>query len=392
MGYSIAILNNIRDNASIEYQERIPAATQKNIAAIGQAFSTYTLLYNEFSSALLNKIGKTILEQKMFKNKLARFKGGAILTEQDVEEIFIEMASAEGAYDSAGSNPLGRRTPPNVSVIYHRMSRQDKYVVTVGDVDFVRVFRSEATLDTFMTGLINSIYSGDANDEFQCMKNVLATYGYTPTYAKTEDIAIVAGKIYYTRTGSSGSYVYAVVTDPDVSDIATYYEVTSYTTGYFDYEVPTLASSTTPNAFAKDFIKTLRKAVLDLTVDKSDQYNAAGVQTWEDSPTDLVLLVNKDVLVECDVEQLAQAFNVSDTDLKSVVGNIIPMADFGTLTDTYGLLIDKDFFRVYDTLSRMEPQRNADGLFTNYFYHHWQILSASTFKNAVRFVATTIGS
>lgn len=333
MGYSVDILNNIRANASDEYVARIPEATQTNIATIGQAFETYTLLYNEFCSALVNKIGKTIIEQKLFKNKLARFKQGTVLNQQDVEEIFIEMAKAEGSYNKNGTNPLGRRTPPNVKVIYHRMNRQDVYTVSIGDIDFMRVFRNESTLDTFIGGLINSVYSGAEYDEWLAMKNLLATY-------KRKDKSI----------------------------------------GYFDYEVPEIAGADA-EAGAKTFVKTLRKAVQDLSF-PSTEYNVAGVKTWS-KPEDLVLLVNKDVVAEVDVEVLAKAFNIGKTDIQV---SIEVMDDFGSLTDTYGLLVDKDFFRVYDTLSHMEPQRNAEGLFTNYFYHVHQILSASTFKNAVRFV------
>lgn len=338
MGYSISILNNIRANASAEYTARIPEATQTNIATIGQALQTYTLLYNEFCEALVNKIGKTLIEQKMFKNRLSKFKQGAILTQQDVEEIFIEMAKAEGTYDPQGTNPLGRRNPPDVKVIYHRMNRQDYYAVTIGDIDFLRVFRSESTLDSFISGIINSVYSADAYDEWTIMKNVLATYK--------------------NKTGDAP--------------------------GYFDYEVTAMDKATDKNAFAKEFVKAVRKAVNDLSF-PSTLYNAAGAKTWNE-PGDLVLLINKDVTVEVDVELLAQAFNQSQTDMK-VVPEIIVMDDFGSLENTYGLLIDKDFFRVFDTLSHMEPQRNAQGLFTNYFYHHHQILSASMFKNAVRFKA-----
>lgn len=330
MGYSVSVLNNIRANASEEYQNRIPEATQNNIIAIGNAFQTYTNLYNEFCSALLNKIGKTILETKLFENKLARFKSGNIATQQDVEEIFVEMASAEGSYDKTGPNPLGRRSPSDVKVLYHRQNRQDYYAISIGDIDFVRVFRSEATLDAFISAQINSVYSGANYDEWLAMKNLLATYET-----------------------------------------------------YFDYEVPAITGTGAAEA-AKTFVKTVRKASNDLSF-PSTAYNAAGVKTWS-NPNGLVLLVNKDVVAEVDVEVLAKAFNMGKTDIQN---EVIVMDDFGELTDTYGLLVDKDWFRVWDTLSHMEPQRNAQGLFTNYFYHVHQILSASKFKNAVRFKVAT---
>lgn len=46
-------------------------------------------------------------------------------------------------------------------------------------------------------------------------------------YGATEDTALVAGKTYYTRSGSAGSYVYTAVEAPDVANIATYYEITT---------------------------------------------------------------------------------------------------------------------------------------------------------------------
>ena len=324
-GYSISALNNIRANASAEYQSRIPVATQENISAIGNALQTYTPMYNEFCSALINKIGKTLIESKLFKNKLARFKKGEVLNQQDVEEIFIQMATAESTYDPEGKNPHGRRTPPDVKTLYHRMNRQDCYAISIGDIDFVRVFRSESTLDEFISGLINSVYSGASYDEWLAMKELLATYKH-----------------------------------------------------YFDYGVPVFTDSTA-EASAKAFVKTLRKAVQDVSF-ASTKYNGAGVMTWCD-PSNLVLLVNKDILAEVDVEVLAKAFNIGKTDIQV---DIVSMDDFGSLTDTYGLLIDKDFFRVYDTLSRMKLQDNAHGLFTNYFYHVHQILSLSLFKTAIR--------
>ena len=344
MGFSIGVLNNIRYNASEEYQNRIPEATRDNIATIGNALQTYSVLYNEFCEALMNKIGKTLIEQKLFSNKLARFKQGTVLTQQDVEEIFIEMAKSEGAYDKDGKNPLGRRNPPDVKAVYHRQNRQDVYAVSIGDIDFVRVFRSEATLDQFVTGIINSVYSGAAYDEWVAMKELLGTYD---------------------------GYANARIQLPNPGD---------------PENMPPTPEVTMAD-HAKQFVKTVRKLVNDLSF-PSKNYNKAGVMTWT-NPEDLVLMVNKDLLAEIDVEVLSKAFNMGKTDVQV---EIIAMDDFGATTEVdysmvTALLVDKDFFRVYDTLSHFEPQRNAQGLFTNYFYHVHQILSLSPFKNAVMITA-----
>ena len=60
----------------------------------------------------------------------------------------------------------------------------------------------------------------------------------TATYAKTSDQAVVAGKTYYTRSGSSPNYVYTPVADPVDANIGSYYEKTAagqiaYTTYVF---------------------------------------------------------------------------------------------------------------------------------------------------------------
>jgi hypothetical protein len=48
----------------------------------------------------------------------------------------------------------------------------------------------------------------------------------TATFSKTSDTAVQAGKTYYTRTGTSGNYVYTEVMNPVDSAINDYYEKT----------------------------------------------------------------------------------------------------------------------------------------------------------------------
>ena len=61
------LLNTIRDNASQEYQARIPEATQTNVSEIGDLLISDVNLANEFTSALVNKVAFMFVHKKIFK-------------------------------------------------------------------------------------------------------------------------------------------------------------------------------------------------------------------------------------------------------------------------------------------------------------------------------------
>ena len=334
MSISVEILNSIRNNADTEYQTRVPAATKENIAEIGRTFSTYTNVYNTFITTLIHKIGKTILETKSFKNKLARFKSGSLLTEQDIEEIFVDQfRTAEGSYDpeggmgSGGIHPFKRRSYQDVKVNYHRMNRQDKYVISISKVDVIRAFRSAATLDAFLTAQLNSLYTGSELDEYVHMKKLFAEG--------------IANKEFYT------------------------------------YEVEALDGSTEKT---RAFVRTAKKAIKDLKY-PSTMYNPAGVKTFSDE-SELVMFVNKDVAVHMDVDLYSQIFGPNYAKMNI---EVVEVDNFGSDdTGTYALICDKDWFKVYDTLREFEELSNPENMVRTFWLHIWQILSYSKFKNAVR--------
>ena len=84
------------------------------------------------------------------------------------------------------------------------------------------------------------------NGRIAIIDDDLPTTNVDAEYEKTSDEAVVAGKTYYTRSGSAGSYVYTPVASPADASIGSYYEMTAeayvaYTTyllgrGAFEYE------------------------------------------------------------------------------------------------------------------------------------------------------------
>lgn len=328
MSFSVEVLNSIRATASAEYQARIPVATVDNIAEIGNSFATYDLVFNEYSSALMHRIGLTILMTNSFENKLKAFKTGKLHTGQDVEEIFVDQfRKAEGAYDKTGLtiNPFARRDYNEVKVNYHRMNRQDKYVISIAKEDHIRAFRSENTLTSFISAQLNSLYTGAEYDEWCIMKEMLGE---------------VASEV---TTDSPNLYV---VEEP------------------------------TTQAKCMSFARTLKKAIRDLAY-VSDKYNPAGVKTKTEK-SDLVLFVHKDIAPHLDVDLYTVVFGPEYT--KAGV-TVVELDDFGANNDgTRAILCDRDLFKIYDVKFEMTQLFNPDNLVTNYWLHVWQILSTSNFK------------
>ena len=324
-----ALLNSIRNLASTDYADRIPAATKTNITAVGNAITSYAPSANEFLNILINKIGKTIISNRMANNPLKIFKKGELPNGKDIEEIFIEMAPSE-AFDQEGSETtLFQRVLPNIKTIYHRENRRDLYTVTISESMLKTAFTSDRAMKSFVGKIIESLYSGDQYDEFTLMKELLAKYQAN----------------------------YYEVTTPDVTDEAT----------------------------GKNFIKAVRQMSLNLGFMETT-YNKQGVKTYTPT-TNQVLFLHKNISSIIDVDVLAYAFNGSKVDFTT---QVVIVDDFGSMTNTLALLTDADFLQVYDTEFKMTSQYNGKGLYWNYFLHHWQVLSTSQFCNAVRFALPAV--
>lgn len=327
------MLNTIRDNASSEYQARVPEATQTNLADIGSALLGDVDLANEFTSALMNKVAFTYVHNKIFKNPLAILKKGTKPLGDSVEEIFVNYAKAE-TFDPEGKDLLSRKLP-DVKAIYHTENRKDKYKVTISMEQLAKAFRSYGDLRVFYNNIINSLYNGDNFDEFIIFKKLL-TESITKKYVKTIDVA-----------------------DP-----------------------------TTSKENATDFIKAI-KTISGAMEYPSSQYNGytdaqstdtKAVTTFTSVPDQLIIIDNAtDVAIDVDV--LANAFNLSKQEFLARKIKIDAFPD----ANMRAMVIDKDFTQIYDDLYQMRRFENGEGLYENYILHHWQTISASCLVNAVAF-------
>jgi uncharacterized protein YjdB len=326
------IVNAINNSASSAFKQYVPLANFDNVAAVGAGIQVNQTIQNEFLSNLIDRIGLTVVKRASLQNPLKKFKKGAMPLGRTIEEIFTDITKAQKYNPDDAEDTLFKRVIPNVKTLFHERNRQDFYTQTVSDEQLRTAFISWANFDSFVSSIINSIYNSAEVDEYEYMKLIIDNY-----YAK-------------------GLFTVVPVADP--------------------------VDGTSASAFIKKVRATARKMSLP---NGSRDFNSLAVRTRTDM-SDMHLIIDADLEAEVDVDVLAKAFNMDRT---SFLGNVTVIDGFAS-TGLKAVLVDKDFFMVYDNLQKLETVRNSKGLYWNYFYHVWQTLSASRFANAVAFVTGTV--
>ena len=337
------LLNTIRDNASSEYQARIPEATRNNMEEIRYAMidEDNIMVANEFMSTLLNKLVKTVVHSKMFENPLKSLKKGTKPLGDAVEEIYTNFLKGD-VYDSTGAELL-KRNLPDTKTVYHRMNYKNQYTITVSREQLSKAFQSYDALESYITNLINTLYNSAELDEFMNMKNLVKS-------------ALEKGAI---KT--------------------------------IEIEDPLKEGAEEVNG--KKFIKTV-KTTSGLMVFPSTEYNGyLTAQQDDDKPITTFTRKNEQILMldtptdtSVNVDVLASLFNMNVAefnDTRKIVIDVFPETTAGSVR---GLLLDKDFFQIFDDLFTVTSWTNPKGLYTNYYLNVWQTLAFSILVNAVAFV------
>ena len=339
----VDVLKAVRSSLPVEYQSRIPEPTKDTIKEYGASLKKFPAIMNAFVDVLINKIGLTVIKNKPYTNPLKMFQRGDLEFGDVIEEIFVDVVKAKTYTDTPPANNLGdvfAISKPNVLVRYHVVNSQLVYPITINKAELLKSFRSVAYFEEFISKIWESVYASEETDELLQTKALIQNYMTAPEE----------------NGGSAVNRFY----DVKVSDI-------------------------TDEASAKAFARIVRKYSNDLTFMKNT-FNYAGVTTHTPKE-DQVLIVNTDVDAWLDVEVLAYAFNMAKADPESVLGKKVVLDDFGSLTDTEtkALLVDRDWFMIYNQLYEVKEQDNALHLYFNRFLHVWKCYSTSQFANAIRF-------
>lgn len=356
---SVDILNAIRNNASANYQNYIPVAdaSLESIREIGAIIMNYPTLQNEFLNALVNRIGMVLITSKMFSNPLAVFKKGRLELGESIEEIFVELAKPFEYDPHTAESEVFQRQIPDVRAAFHVLNYQKFYKATIQQNSLRQAFLSWGGITDLIAKITNSMYSGAAYDEYQVTLYLIALH-------------ILRGNMH----------------------------------------VITIPAATAANA--KTIVSQIKQASNQFEF-MSPLYNKIGVHNFS-AKNDQYLIVGADFDAIMDVEVLAAAFNMDKAEftghrvLVSSFGNLditrlnelfaddpnyqqLTDAEMTALAAIPGVLVDRDFFMIFDNLYEFTENYNGQGMYWNYFYHVWKTLSVSPFANAVVFVPGTPG-
>ena len=334
---AIELLNTIRDNASQAYQDRVPEATRSNLEEVGQAITDLNnaVVYNEFINTLANMIFAPMLIKKSWSNPLGKFKKGKKTFGDTVEEVYNNFIKAQ-TFDQTGAGLLTRNLP-DTKVVFHRMNRQDSYVLTDSPEALAKAFKSYEGVAEYLENLFTTIRNSAELDEYILMKQLI------------EDAY------------NNNALKVVAVADPSLSE-----------------------------ANAKAFIKTIKTVSGDMIFPNSN-WNAYLTAQSDDnkaivtfsSRDDQILLIDNATDVACDVDVLAYAFGRDLLRFNTEVKQII---DAFPVEGMVALLVDRNFFQVYDDLFTFREFENGLGLYRNHILHVWQTLGYSILCNAVAFV------
>ena len=149
----------------------------------------------------------------------------------------------------------------------------------------------------------------------------------------------------------------------------------------FNVNVPDVAKMDSTEDQARSLLRKIRATAGNMQF-LSTRFNGAKMPVSV-RPEDLVLFATPEVKSGLDVNALAVLFNVSYADVPSRIVEI--RQEDVAMNGVQAFLTTKDFFVIADTSLETTSEFNPISRQTNFFLHHWEIISASPFAPIVKF-------
>lgn len=311
-----------------DYQQRVPAPDAADMAATSKfLFDPMNRKYlNEFMDSFVNRIGTQVVHNNEWENPLAVFKRATMRYGSAIQESAVKWI--KGHSYNLDDNVLFELAKPEAAVWYHTVNRQERYDITVELPDLQKAFLDEYGLNRLIDAILTVPRNSDNYDEYLSMMQQIAYY-----------------------EENWGFYKHQLASVPDDEESG------------------------------KAFLKAVRADAMKLaypTAYYSPVSAKYGIPVFA-KPKELVLFVTANVAASVDVDTLAAIFNL---DKAAIRYRQIVVPEFPN-QNGFALLTTDQFFVASDYVYANESFYNPKNLATNYYLHHWEIVSASPFVPAI---------
>lgn len=338
-------MNKIRE-LSVEsnsiYHQYVPyVGPSDNISVFAPILDSSNLdVMNDFIS-ILRKVAYTAVENKTFNNPLAFLEGENMPLGAFIENVAVQPAEAHlmNINDFGG---LLHKCEAKIAVQYLNVNYDLQYAVSITRDKVRNAFTSWSNLESFISGIINSLYNGAYIDVYRTVKQLPAK-------------ALEANEVMYETVTA-------------VSDEST----------------------------AKALVEKLRATYTKMQL-PSTQFNAwnkvkgdgLALQTWSD-PSDIVVMISADLDAKLSVQDWAYAFGES---YAQILGRKVVVDDFNeydkdgnVVFDGSGIqavIADAGWFKIKTQDFAMDEFFNASARAWTYFLNITKMINYSVFHNAL---------
>lgn len=362
---SRVIYNTVRQYAAPSFRDSVPAlpknASYNQYLQIGERIVGNIGLANEFVSTLINQVALVIISKMDFVNNMARFRKGYLEFGETVEDIFVDIARA---YDYAPEDAPAIENayyPADISATFYALNVRLQYRVTVSEEQLKSAFTAYDGLRNLMDYIIRSVYTGMEYDTWLLTQYLLIK-------------AVANGKVKVITTDGYGTALTAKPT-------AALFGAMKGTAGTLqfpsrDYNEAGVLTSTPANRMTM-IVNTL----VDGALSAETLAYMFGPQ-YADNGAAKLLLPSFD---SYDNDRFVTKVAANGT--KTYIKGYEPVTDaeLAVMQTIDAILVDDDWFQIYDNLIRFESHRVTSAHAWNNFLSHWATFATSPYANIVAF-------
>ena len=280
---------------------------------------------------MIGKVAEQIIRENTTVNPLTPFEKGLIENGDTIEQAVVKLVESS-AYDPTGAGALSRDETEKLAVQYFNDWTREKFKTTVDIPEMRKVLLGNKEASDLSTKIVSALSESDKHEKYLNVRDLMK-WGRQSADGGTGKVLVKAETVAYDTTNST-----------------------------IDYKGILVAM--------KDTISGMKFV--------NSSFNSLGLKrrTREE---DIYILIPYKLKNRIDVNDLAGVFNLSKTEIEGRMIEIDTDAEDGYY---YIYVVDKfavlDFTRLYE----MVDQKNADGLFWNYFLHTERLYALSPLFDA----------